>query len=201
MTSWQPGPVDARQGVPPRGKGGASTGCIVAMVGCGALVVLLIIAGGAAIFSMSRSPEFQKILGSGSKVVNMAMTSQGCSRSLLSLRGAIEGYRHDHNGAFPPDLAALSPTYISSGAIVCRDQDGKPLQMDYAPPAKDASDDTVVVDVFVGESRMVSTQTQIYNVRLLKSGWIIMDQTVQHKLYAPGSTKPAQATLGDDSGD
>ncbi|HLV79961.1 MAG TPA: hypothetical protein VKT32_06740 [Chthonomonadaceae bacterium] len=158
----------------------SSSGCLIwGLVGCGALVILVVILGVIGAYSFSKSSGLQKVMSS-------AMSAPQCAQRLWYVRQALDSYRKDHKGAYPTTLEALTPHYLQdSSYLSC--QGGETSAFTYTPPRSDSPADAPVVSYSFGETEFMATTrgqiTETTLVRLLKDGRIVSDQVQRTVLY------------------
>lgn len=161
----------------------SNSGCLIwGLVGCGALIILAIIAGIFGVYSFSKSSAIQKMMSS-------AMTAPQCARRLWYVGGALDSYRKDHKGSYPTSLSALVPHYLQDNSYLSC-QGGLTAAFEYTPPKADSPPDAPVISYSFGELQfMATTQGQVSQttvVRLLKDGRIVTDQINRTTYYHAG---------------
>lgn len=151
---------------PVRKSGG--TGCWVwGLVGCGALLIALVIAAVVGTFAVMRSSK-------GKGLVNTISSATKCPQQLGMVREALDDYRSDHAGKYPPALHDLIPRYLSDDSALHCGESGE--EAVYTPPKPDSPPDAVVISIFTGEMSFVPQQRSRMYVRLLRDGSIVTDQ-------------------------
>jgi hypothetical protein len=131
-------------------------------VGCGALVLLALIA-----LAVSM-PKFGKL------VENIAAGPEK-GQTLTTLHKALEKYRNEHKKAYPRTLDELVPKYLPDASLL------EAQQMVYTPPTEKSRPEDPVVSIKTGENEILG-QKQLYYVRLLQDGTIVQDQVTRTPL-------------------
>ncbi len=66
---------------------------------------------------------------------------------LASIYDAIQQYAQENNGNYPPNLNALVPKYLTQEALApIQMSNGTEVKIVYKRPAKDAGEDTVILE-------------------------------------------------------
>lgn len=153
--------------LPPRPPRRSGSGCLLwGLGGCGVIALLAIIG----LIVMARSPGVQDIArGIGS--------AGSCHGALTAIATALQEYREANKGKYPPALKALVPKYLpDEAALGCGN-----VQGEYTPPGPNAPDDAAVYTLRTGEGSLIGSQ-QIYYMRLLKDGRIVLDQVTRQEI-------------------
>src|SRR5689334_14669395 len=90
---------------PPVQRSGGSWAVWLA-VGCGGLVLLMVVAGIFAFSAVSQDKGFKKL-------VQNAASGPERAQSLLMVRQALHEYRQENNGKYPDTLEKLVPKYLN----------------------------------------------------------------------------------------
>ncbi|HZT40610.1 MAG TPA: hypothetical protein VFA07_00405 [Chthonomonadaceae bacterium] len=161
----------------------SSSGCLIwGLVGCGALVILLVLFMIFAAYRFSKNSGFQRMMSN-------AMSAPQCAQRLVYVREALDSYRKDHKGAYPASLSALVPHYLNDDSYLSC-QGGETSAFVYTPPKSDSPADTPVASYSFGESQFMATTrgqvSQTTIVRLLKDGRVVSDQINRTTFYQAG---------------
>lgn len=169
---------------PPRRSAGS--GCLIAsLVGCGVIVMALIILG--IIVAPKVGQRFHKAFRS------IAAASIYVKR-LQAIRTALQLYQKDHKGKYPPSLQALIPNYLpdASSLSVQLSAHDAPIKAFYHPPSPNAPGDEVVAGFRIATLRIVNNQKQTIYIDLLKDGSIVEDQFARQ--YLPERSAPGESS-------
>lgn len=183
------GGYDLPGGAPPAPvkKSGGMSCMILSLIGCGALAIVIILISAIGIWQVSKNPKTQQFLG------GIQAAAGPCSASLQQARAALKEYAEDHDGNYPSNLSALVPDYLPNEASLGCSADSQSLKMEYTRPTPQSSSDAIVISIRTGDVQLLN-QLQIYHVRLLKDGRIVLDQVVRTSLIpvegAPARQRP-----------
>ena len=171
-------------------KKSGSNGCLIGgLVGCGALLLIIVV--GAVIVSRIGDSGFQKL-------AKNAMAGPELAKKLVPISGALEGYRSDHGGKYPPSLSVLVPKYLPDKSSITVTGEGQ--KIDYTPPGANANNDSTLVSIKTGDSKMSimgQTLDQVIYMRLLKDGRIVQDQMQRTELKIKGTPSGSGKSSGD----
>jgi hypothetical protein len=175
MTAGGPGSGSYSSGPPPAPPR-RSNGCLITgLAGCGALILILIIASVFLANGLGKN-------GGLSGLVAGEQAAPGCKEKLASLQTALTTYRRDHKDHYPAKLADLVPNYLVDDSNFSYHDGAGDHAMEYSPPSAGAPDDAVVAGFETGTFQLMSIQkTRIY-VRLLKNGQIVMEQLTRQNV-------------------
>ncbi|MCX6377953.1 MAG: hypothetical protein NT023_00520 [Armatimonadetes bacterium] len=144
-------------------------GWIWALVGCGGLVVIVVIALTIAFTSSKK--------GGVGKLFNSIIEASTEGEQLISVRDSLKKYRVDHKGAYPKSLSELVPNYLSQEYSDYLAEH----KAVYLPPAPNAPPDFAVITISSGSSEVLG-QKQFYYAKVLKSDEVVMDQVTRTNL-------------------
>src|SRR5579883_80600 len=137
-------------GAPPR-RSSSSNCLIAALIGCGSLVIVGILAVVFGGYALSKSPAVQQAIKSAGAIST-------CGPKLAQIGSALQSYRNDHEGKYPAKLSALTPKYLpDESAFNCSAPDGAAGATTYTPPGKNAPEDAPVVTIEMPERTLFAT--------------------------------------------
>ncbi len=163
-----------QQGVVPAKKS-KDNGCLIwGLAGCGILLLLGVIG---VIYAASQAARGGGGFGS---VIKNSISAQVCGQDMEAVNNAIQSYRDEHNGKYPAKIVDLVPYYLADTATETCGGTVKQLgdKLVYHAPKPKAPDESVVVEVFIGESAVMGQKTLSY-VRILKSNTVVVDQVTR----------------------
>ena len=182
-----PGNIPPPPPAPVKKSGG--NGCLIGgLVGCGALLLVLVV--GAIMAS-----RFAKNSGGFSDLFKGAAAGPKYAQKLSPVSNALMSYRSDNKGKYPPSLSALVPKYLADKSALSLDEGKK---MEYTPPTADSKPESPVISIYTGSASLIQTQSTIFYVRLLKNGSIVQDQVTRTELKVKDS---GSRGTGKSSGD
>src|SRR5262249_24828617 len=111
----------------------SGSGCLLwGLGGCGALAVLGILAFVVGIMHVNNNPNLKSGI---QKMLSNAAAPSGGEQTLVAIRSAMDRYKAEHAGKYPPTLAALAKKYLPDrSATTCG---GEGFQTEYTPPKPD----------------------------------------------------------------
>ena len=163
----------------------SSNGCLVpTILGCGALVVIVIVIGVVAASNLNKHGGFGNIMRS-------AEATTPAARKLWYLREALDRYRSAHKGAYPKTLDQITPFIapVDADPTICMEC-SQPDAV-YTPPGAKTDPHAPVIRFFAGEGDInigPLTQRHLTYISLLANDEITQDQNVQQLLYPAADT-------------
>ncbi|MDE2125741.1 MAG: hypothetical protein KGJ62_04050 [Armatimonadetes bacterium] len=169
--------------VPVRRRGGS--GCLVpGILGCGALVVILVVIGIIGVSNLNKHGGFGNI-------VRSAEATTPAARKLWYLREGMDLYRRAHKGAYPKTLDAVLPFIPPADEDPTTCTECSQPQAIYIRPGPATNPHAPIVQFFAGEGDLTIgpvTQRHLTYISLLANGEITQDQNVQQVLYPAADT-------------
>jgi hypothetical protein len=181
-------------------KKSSENGCLIwGLAGCGICLLLGVI------FIVALANAASKSNSGFGGVIKNTVSAQVCGQSINSVSVAIAAYRTDHKGKYPAKLTDLVPDYLADSATVDCGGTVKELgdKLIYHVPSPKAPDDTMMVEINMGEASFGNIQTTLSYVRILKSGEVVVDQVTRQKVRGTGSrytpnTEDDETTTSED---
>ena len=141
----------------------------------------------------SRTQRFPTVTHRFQKLMSNTVATQSCGQNLVVIRAALNRYRAEHAGKYPPALAALTSKYLPDRSATTCGSEG--FQTEYTPPKPNAPADAPIVSFSGSEAtimsvRQMSMSQRIY-VRLLKDGRIVVDQVQRTEQSQEGGRAPS----------
>ncbi len=173
---------------PPIPQKRKDVGWVWALVGCGGILVLLVIGVTVALTSSGGKK------GGFGKIVSNATTAVGDGELLIPVRDSLKRYRTEHKEKYPAHLKELVPKYLTEAAL----DDLNSSKIEYTPPAQNAPAETPVLSIATEHSEILG-QNHFYITRILKNDEVVLDQVVRTNIEKQKSSSSRSLWGGDEN--